>query len=203
VRFVAPRFTGIILLALGLATSGRLAAQQGTTAAPPDPAQAAQPGARQGQPPQGAPPALGPTPLEVQQMFDALVLYRAQGALQLTNDQYPVFFRSMQQLQNVRRRHVQERRRLINELNRLTQPLVTTDEVTLVAKTKALDDLEAQMVLDEQKALEIVDATLTARQRARFRVFEENMENEKLKLLAQVLKPGPNKTPSPLPTGRK
>jgi hypothetical protein len=200
VTFVAPRFTGIVLLALGLATAGRLGAQQGTTAAPPDPAQA---GARQGQPPQGPPPALGPTPIEVQQMFDALVLYRAQGALQLTNDQYPVFFRSMQQLQNVRRRHVQERRRLINELNRLTQPLVTTDEPTLVAKTKALDDLEAQMVLDEQKALEIVDATLTARQRARFRVFEENMENEKLRLLAQVLKPGPNKPPSPLPTGRK
>src|SRR5690348_413983 len=42
---------------------------------------------------------------DVQQMFDAMILVRAQPALQLSEEQYPKFFKAMQALQQLRRRH--------------------------------------------------------------------------------------------------
>ena len=144
-------------------------------------------GARPNAPP---PPAQSAVALnDVQQMLDAMVLGRAQPQLQLTNDQYPQFFKSMQALQQLRRQHQMRRQRMLGELRRLTNPQQAEppDDATIDAKTKALDDLEAQMFQDEQKSRAAIDAILTPHQRARFRVFEENMEREKLRMLAKAL----------------
>ena len=136
------------------------------------------------------PPAQSAATLDdVQQMFDAMILVRAQPALQLSEDQYPKFFKAMQALQQLRRRHQMQRQKSLAELRRLTAPQQQEppDDATMDAKTKALDDLEAQMFQDEQKSRSTIDALLTPHQRARFRVFEENMEREKLRMLAKAL----------------
>jgi len=65
---------------------------------------------------------------------------------------------------------------------------VTADDATLNGKAKALDDLEQQNFQREQQARDAVDAVLTPYQRARFRVFEENMEKRKMAMLAAVLR---------------
>ena len=147
-------------------------------------------GGRGARPADAPPPAQSAAALnDVQQMLDAMVLGRAQPALQLTNDQYPQFFKSMQALQQLRRRHQMQRQRMLGELRRLTNPQQAepADDATIDAKTKELDSLEAQMFQDEQKSRTSIDAILTPHQRARFRVFEETMEREKLRLLAQAI----------------
>jgi len=125
---------------------------------------------------------------DVEDALDGRVLIQAQTALQLSDTQYQAFWPKMRQLQRVRRQHEQRHAMLINQLNQATKAgAPPVDEATLTARVKALDDLEASMVSDERTALADVDSVLTVFQRARFRVFEENMEREKLKLLVKVL----------------
>lgn len=148
-----------------------------------------------------APPAQSAAALDdVQQMFDAMILVRAQPALQLSDDQYPKFFKAMQSLQQLRRRHQMLRQRSLGELRRLINPQQQepVDDATIDAKTKALDDLEAQMFQDEQKSRERIDGFLSPHQRARFRVFEENMEREKLRMLAKALAEPAKTAPAPI-----
>jgi hypothetical protein len=124
---------------------------------------------------------------QVQNMLDGAVLIRAQDALQLSDAQWQAFFPKMRELQQLRVQHQRNRVQLINALAQATKPGAAVDEATLTARVKALDDLEAQMGTDERTALAAVDSLLTVYQRARFRVFEENNEREKLRLLAKVM----------------
>jgi hypothetical protein len=133
---------------------------------------------------------------QVQQMLDGAVLVRAQDALQLSDAQWQAFVPKMRDLQQLRQQHQRTRVQLINALNQATKPGVTVDDATLSARVKALDDLEAQMATDERAALAAVDSVLTLYQRARFRVFEENNEREKLRLLAKVMA-GSGRGPAP------
>lgn len=188
-----------------LGITGGVAAQ--TQSAPPPanpPSQAApQRGTRGARNPAGQVPPINVNQAEnqVTEQWNVLVLRQSRVALQLTDQQFASFFLKMTDLQMVRDRHQQMRRRAIGELARLTPPNsdVTTDDATLIAKTKQLDDIEQQAVSREQQALAAVDAVLTPFQRARFRVFEENMEKRKVQMLATVLSgvPGPPKPPKP------
>jgi len=174
--------------------------QQGRGAnAAQDPARGQRPASnRAGRPgPAGQAPA-NPVQVsrDVQEMLDVLVLKQAQQQLDLTDEQYVNFFKKMTELQRVRTQHRNQRNRLINELNRLTQPGTQVDDETLTARTKAIDDLENDMIQKERDAQAAVDQSLTPRQRARFRVFEENMERQKLRMLAQAMG---KSTPPPAP----
>jgi hypothetical protein len=197
-----------VALLLGVAS---LAAQQTTPTqqqqgqganATQDPQRGQRPaGNRAGRPGAQAQPPANPVQVsrDVQDMLDVLVLKQAQQALDLTDDQYVAFFKKMTELQRLRTQHRNQRQRLIAELNRLTQAGANTDDDTLMARTKAIDDLETGMIQKERDAQGAVDQALTPRQRARFRVFEENMEKQKLRLLAQVLQAGRGGTPPPAP----
>jgi hypothetical protein len=147
----------------------------------PPPAQGRGAGQRQGAPPDV--PA-NMTAAELDRFFDSYEIFQAQSSLQLDNATFLSFGARYQQFQKVRREHQQARQKQLNELNDLMKPDVVTDEATLAAKTKALDDLEAQEAQDYQKALLAVDQVLTVKQRARLRVFMNNMERKKLDLLA-------------------
>ena len=109
----------------------------------------------------------------VQDMLDNMVLSRAQTALALTDDQYPLFFRRMQAYQRLQHQHQMRRLRLIQEIDQLTKPGVTTADDVLAERTKALDDLEADMARRNAQALTAIDQTISVRQRARLRVFLE------------------------------
>jgi hypothetical protein len=130
----------------------------------------------------------------VQNMLDGYVLKQAQPALQLSDSQWVAFVAKMDVLQKLRRDHQRQHTQLINQLNQAAPPpngragsQGTADEATIAARVKAVDDLEAQMATEERAALAAVDSVLTVYQRARFRVFEENMEREKIRLLGKVM----------------
>ncbi len=143
------------------------------------------------QTPQPAPPpeeAGSLRPGEVQGLFDAYVLVQVQDALNLTEPEYTRLLPRLRQLQQTRRRTLQERLQKINELRKLTDPRLPqpTDDGMLQERLGALQELESRSAADLRRAYDGVDEVLTPRQRARFRVFEENVERRKLQLLLRA-----------------
>ncbi len=125
------------------------------------------------------------TPAEIRRMFDSYALMQAQEQLKITDDQFPRFLTRFKALQDLRRRTLVERARQLQELRRLTND-PQSDDATLKEHVKALQDLEARSQGDVQKAYEAIDQVLDARQQARFRVFEEVMEQRMLQLITRA-----------------
>jgi hypothetical protein len=132
------------------------------------------------------PAAEGVTPAEIQQMFDALFLVRAQEVLQLREDQYPRFLTRLRALQAIQRRAENQRRQALNQLRRLLQNDARPDEAAIKERLKALEDLAAGVAAETKQAQASLDEVLDVRQQARFRLLEEEMERRKLDLLART-----------------
>jgi len=78
-----------------------------------------------------------------------------------------------------------ERFRMIQDLRRLTnepQP----DDTRMRERLKALDDLDVRSQAELTKAYDAINQVLDVYQQAKFRVFEENMENRKLALVMRA-----------------
>jgi hypothetical protein len=153
------------------------------------------------QEPIGPPSRRGPemTPTEIQKVFDGYLLIQAQESLGLTDQQFVQFVPRLKTLQDTRRRHQQERVRLLNELQRLTRPAAgsrarppvepgadVADEALLKDRLSTLAELDARFAADMRKAYNALDEVLGIRQQARFRVFEEQIERKKLDLLLRA-----------------
>jgi hypothetical protein len=147
-----------------------------------------------GQPPPaaGAPnaPANPISLAELNRLFEAYAVVQAQDQLKLTDDQYPDFVARLKALQDARRRHFVNHNRIIADLNRsLRVPEDQIDDKSLKALYESLDREDESAEAEIKKAFENVIALLDVRQRARFRVFEENLERRKLDLLSRVQRP--------------
>jgi len=141
-------------------------------------------GARQGRA-SGPPVEAGVSPAEVQRMFDAYALMQAQEQLKIGDDQFTQFLTRYKALQEVRRRTLRERSRVVQELRRLlNQP--QPDDSQIKDRLRALQDIDAIGVADEKKSYEAIDQVLDLRQQAKFRVFEEVMERRKLELVGRA-----------------
>jgi hypothetical protein len=128
------------------------------------------------------------SPAQLHQLFDAMLAMQAQNVLALNDDQYAQFLTRLRALQDVRRRHQQERLRLINELQRMTNPRAdtTAGEDALKQQLSSLDELESRAAVDLRRAYQGVDEVLSPLQRARFRVLEEQIERRKLELVGRA-----------------
>jgi Spy/CpxP family protein refolding chaperone len=148
----------------------------------------------------GPPPRRGPemTPAEIQKVFDGYLLVQAQESLGLTDQQFAQFVPRLRTLQDTRRRHQQERIRLLNELQRLTRAAGAdaADETLLKERLSTLAELDARFAADMRKAYNALDEVLGIRQQARFRVFEEQIERKKLDLLLRA-RQKPNRPQNP------
>lgn len=135
----------------------------------------------------GAPPPddAAVSPGEIQRMFDSYALMQAQEQLKITDDRFPQFLTRFKALQDVRRRGLQERARLVLELRRLVND-PQSDEGQIKDRLKSLDELEARSDGDIRKAYDAINQVLDVRQQAKFRVFEENMERRKLELVTRA-----------------
>jgi hypothetical protein len=145
------------------------------------------PAAPQGQPrPDEGPP--GPISAgQVQRWFEAFTVLQAQEALELSEAQYGRFVTRLKSLQDIRRRHQVARNQIMGDLRRLTNPQTgSNDEANLTERLKALREEDDRAAVDLKKAYEGVDETLDTRQQARFRIFEERMEQQKLELLMKT-----------------
>lgn len=160
-----------------------------------------------GQPGQAAPPPsrggadlTQPPPIsagEVQRLYDAYALVRAQEALQLSDDQYGRFVTRLKTLQETRRRHQQARNQILQDLRRLTNPQTGSgDENAIRERLSALRAADDRAAAELRKAVEGVDEVLDVRQQARFRLFEERLEQRKLELLLRARQNARRRNPS-------
>lgn len=163
--------------------------------------------AQQGPPPQGPPPdQQGPdpgnmSPGEIQKLFDAYIVVEAQRALELSDAQYPQFIAKLRALQDSRRRNQQERMQLMQRLVRMTAPRApAVDNAAIEGVLKNLQELESRTAAETRKAYDDLDQVLDVRQRARFRVLEEQVERRKIELLTRARQQNrPNGRPLPKP----
>lgn len=144
---------------------------------------AAQPAAQPTAPPDDAADL---RPAEIQRLFDAYLVMEAQQTLGLSEAQYPPFLTRLRALQEVRRRHLQGRARLLADLARLSAPRAAGEDAVIRERLTALQELEARGAAETRKAYGDLDALLDARQQARFRVFEEQIERRKLELMLRA-----------------
>jgi hypothetical protein len=124
---------------------------------------------------------------EIQRLYDAYALVQAQEALQLSDEQYGRFVTRLKTLQETRRRHQQARNLILQDLRRLTNPQTGNgDEAAIRERLAALKSGDDRSAIELRKALDGVDEILDVRQQARFRLFEERMEQRKLELLMRA-----------------
>jgi Spy/CpxP family protein refolding chaperone len=141
--------------------------------------------ARGGAPPGDAVGGATVTPAEIQRMFDSYALMQAQEQLKISDDRFPQFLTRFKALQDVRRRGLQERARIVQDLRRLVND-PEGDEGQIKDRLKALDELELRSDGEVRKAFDAINQLLDVRQQAKFRVFEENMERRKLELVTRA-----------------
>lgn len=127
------------------------------------------------------------TPAEIQKLFDAYIVVESQRALDLSDAQYPQFIAKLRTLQDTRRRNQQERNQLMMRMMRMTAPKAPPpDTATLEGMLKSLQELESRNAAEMRKAYDDLDQVLDVRQRARFRVLEEQVERRKIELLMRA-----------------
>ena len=139
------------------------------------------------------PPGAGPDPAElrpgeIQRLFDAYLVMEAQQALGLSDTQYPTFLTRLRGLQDIRRKYLVARAALLGELQRLTAPRAPrpAEDGVIRERLSALQELESRNAAESRKAYAELDALLDARQQARFRVFEDQIERRKLELMLRA-----------------
>jgi Spy/CpxP family protein refolding chaperone len=137
------------------------------------------------EPPAGRANRPAVTNAELVDMLDTYAIVQAQQALQLNDSQYAQFVTRLKRLHQVRRQNTRQRNQILQELRRLTQD-ATVDENALRARMKALDEHDVRAADELRRAYESVDEVLDPRQQARFRLFEERMERQKLDLLMRA-----------------
>jgi hypothetical protein len=125
------------------------------------------------------------TPAEIRRMFDSYALMQAQEQLKISEEQFPKFLTRFKALQDLRRRTQVERNRRLQALRQLTND-PQGDETAMKDQVKALQELEERAQGDIRKAYEAIDQVLDVRQQARFRVFEEVMEQRMLQLITRA-----------------
>jgi hypothetical protein len=138
---------------------------------------------------QPGPQSDGPAPLaqgEIQKLLDGYAIVQAQEFLGMTDAQFDPFLPKLRALQEVRRRNEQERLRLLVELRRMTNPRAQAQESDVRERLRALRELQTRAVNDIQRAYDSIDQSLDVRQQARFRVFEQEIEQRKLQLLMRA-----------------
>lgn len=141
-------------------------------------------------------------PQQLQIYIDTWAVMQARAVLKLTDDQEPNFIARLQRIQAIRRKQMQEHRRLMGELNGLLNSTPVGKAEDIDAHVKALADAQETEAADLKKAYLDLDAVLTPWQRGRFRQFEEQIERRKIELLGLIKNPGGDTLPpTPAPSG--
>jgi hypothetical protein len=178
----------VCIAALLVCSAAAAAAQQPppeTTVARPDRA------ARAGQaPPDAADPGSIPE-VQLAAMLDTYAIVQAQSQLGIPDDKYGTFAARLKKLQDVRRKNMRMRRQIVQELRRLAGARAaaegtTGDEAAIKKQLLALRELDERAAVELRQAYDSLDEVLDARQQARFRIFEEQIERRKLDLLLRA-----------------
>jgi hypothetical protein len=129
----------------------------------------------------------GVEPREVSRLFDAYAIMQAQEMLRLDDEKFAAFVPRLKTLHEARRRNMRARTQIIQDMQRLfRQTNADPDEAALKERLDALATQEASASAEIARATAAVDELLDVRQRARFRIFEHQLELKRLELLARI-----------------
>jgi hypothetical protein len=106
--------------------------------------------------------------------------------LQLGDPQFGPFVTRLKALQDARRRHFRLRTQIVQDLARMTRPDSQATEEMIRERLEALLRQEEAGQTEIKRAHARVDELLDVRQRARFRVFEDQLDRKKFELLARA-----------------
>ena len=120
-------------------------------------------------------------PAELGRLFDAYTVMQAQEALGLDEAHFGPFVTRLRALQELRRRNLRERAAVMRDLRQLLQ--TPGNDAQLKERLDALVKLETTTRADQAKAMDAIDELLDVRQRARFRLLEQQLELRKLELV--------------------
>jgi hypothetical protein len=120
-------------------------------------------------------------PAELGRLFDAYTVMQAQEALGLDEARFGPFVTRLRALQEMRRRHLRERAAVMRDLRQLLQ--APGNDAQIKDRLDALARLETTTRADQAKAMDAIDELLDVRQRARFRLLEQQLELRKLELV--------------------
>jgi hypothetical protein len=80
-----------------------------------------------------------------------------------------------------------ERQRMLQQLRRMTAGGDDAGgEAAIQERLRELDEIDTRFAAEIRKAVESLDQVLNVRQKARFRLFEEQMERRKVDLLTRA-----------------
>jgi hypothetical protein len=121
-------------------------------------------------------------------MLDTYAIVQAQTQLGIADDKYGTFAARLKKLQDVRRKNLRSRRQIVQELRRLAGPKAGTeaDEGAIRKQLLALRELDERAAVELRQAYDSLDEVLDARQQARFRIFEEQIEQRKFDLVMRA-----------------
>ena len=132
----------------------------------------------------------GLRPDEVQQIVDGWEIATAEKMLELTDQQYVPFLQQLRRLQNGRRQQLMQRQRMLMMLRQTLNQQPALEDGAVDARVKQFDDQERRLQQELQSLHAAIDGVLTPRQRARFRVLQEQMERRKLEVLSRAMRAG-------------
>jgi hypothetical protein len=129
-----------------------------------------------------------PKPTQLAAMLDTYAIVQAQQQLSIPDDKYGAFAARLKRLQDTRRRNQRMRFRMVQELRRLAGPKAAEpiDENAIKTQLAALREHDERAAAELLKAYAALDEVLDPRQQARFRIFEEVIEQRKLDLLVRA-----------------
>jgi hypothetical protein len=121
-------------------------------------------------------------------MLDTYAIVQAQQALTIADERYGAFAARLKKLQDIRRRNQRRRHQLVRELARMAGPKVAVpaEEAAIRAQLTALREHDERSAAELRQAYDALDEVLDTRQQARFRMFEEQIEQRKLDLLVRA-----------------
>ena len=134
----------------------------------------------------GAPAAATPTADSAEVLFERYVRRQARVALQLSSEEMRVVEPRLAALQATRRRLLRERQRHLNQLAQATRTGGGGNPEVVRERLDAFEAFKLRADTELRDAVQAVEQVLSVEQRARFAVFERQMERRKLELMSRA-----------------
>jgi len=131
------------------------------------------------------PPECPPPPEHRERrMLEAVRVTRMTEMLELSNQQISRFFPKLKQMEENQREVRKKHRALVAQLEELM--IRKAKDKELKAKLDSLDKLQKETLKNMEKVHQELDAMLTIQQRAMWRIFDQNFDEEIRKMVIQV-----------------
>jgi Spy/CpxP family protein refolding chaperone len=127
----------------------------------------------------------GPDREEMRGMLEAYIISKLQEALQLNDEQYAKVIVAQKKLNEHRREHQRQRAQTLRELRRAVGATEPSDE-EIANLLGRLEKLRLDFETQQREDYKAMDALLTVKQRARYRLLEIEIERRMQELIREI-----------------